>query len=160
MAAMTRPLRVTLKCQIKHAYSSTVNYTWHCVFSGSAPPGPSPDLLASLQSLGEHSDHTLLPQTLHQVCVFPVTSTNPLCSFPLWFGPVGCTVFCTVNLILICHMCFATETSCFSLVFFSFVGRVNQALRCNHDYNDHVLYSIHLLQSYSGRTLALALNVL
>ncbi|XP_021468104.2 consortin [Oncorhynchus mykiss] len=35
--------------------------------SGSAPPGPSPDLLASLQSLGEHSDHTLLPQTLHQI---------------------------------------------------------------------------------------------
>ncbi|KAL0967661.1 hypothetical protein UPYG_G00255150 [Umbra pygmaea] len=31
------------------------------------PPGPSPDLLASLQSLGEHSDHTLLPQSLHQI---------------------------------------------------------------------------------------------
>ncbi|XP_029589008.1 consortin, connexin sorting protein b [Salmo trutta] len=35
--------------------------------SGSGPPGPSPDLLASLQSLGEHSDHTLLPQSLHQI---------------------------------------------------------------------------------------------
>ncbi|KAK6297661.1 hypothetical protein J4Q44_G00322440 [Coregonus suidteri] len=31
------------------------------------PPGPSPDLLASLQSLGEHNDHTLLPQSLHQI---------------------------------------------------------------------------------------------
>ncbi|XP_041720666.2 consortin, connexin sorting protein b [Coregonus clupeaformis] len=31
------------------------------------PPCPSPDLLASLQSLGEHSDHTLLPQSLHQI---------------------------------------------------------------------------------------------
>ncbi|CAB1339958.1 unnamed protein product, partial [Coregonus sp. 'balchen'] len=29
--------------------------------------GPSPDLLASLQSLGEHNDHTLLPQSLHQI---------------------------------------------------------------------------------------------
>ncbi|XP_023830318.1 consortin, connexin sorting protein b [Salvelinus sp. IW2-2015] len=35
--------------------------------SGSGPPGSSPDLLASLQSLGEHSDHTLLPQSLHQI---------------------------------------------------------------------------------------------
>ncbi|XP_029577628.1 consortin [Salmo trutta] len=35
--------------------------------SGSGPPGPSPDLLASLQSLGEHNDHTLLPQSLHQI---------------------------------------------------------------------------------------------
>ena len=31
--------------------------------------GPSPELLASLQTLGEHSDHALLPQSLHQVCV-------------------------------------------------------------------------------------------
>ncbi|KAJ8009418.1 hypothetical protein DPEC_G00088670 [Dallia pectoralis] len=31
------------------------------------PLGPSPELLASLQSLGEHSDHTLLPQSLHQI---------------------------------------------------------------------------------------------
>lgn len=31
------------------------------------PPGPSPSLLASLQSLGEHSDPTLLPQSLHQI---------------------------------------------------------------------------------------------
>uniref|UniRef100_A0A8K9UEA3 Consortin, connexin sorting protein b n=1 Tax=Oncorhynchus mykiss TaxID=8022 RepID=A0A8K9UEA3_ONCMY len=39
----------------------------YCVDLHIAPPGPSPDLLASLQSLGEHSDHTLLPQTLHQI---------------------------------------------------------------------------------------------
>lgn len=32
-------------------------------------PGPSPELLASLQSLGENSDYTLLPHCLHQVCV-------------------------------------------------------------------------------------------
>ncbi|XP_062406658.1 consortin, connexin sorting protein b [Sardina pilchardus] len=31
------------------------------------PPGPSPALLASLRSLGEHRDHTLLPQSLHQI---------------------------------------------------------------------------------------------
>ncbi|XP_010898911.1 consortin, connexin sorting protein b isoform X2 [Esox lucius] len=40
------------------------------ITSGRSPrgtPGPSPDLLASLQTLGEHSDHTLLPQSLHQI---------------------------------------------------------------------------------------------
>ncbi|XP_076128401.1 consortin, connexin sorting protein b isoform X1 [Alosa pseudoharengus] len=31
------------------------------------PPGPSPALLTSLRSLGEHRDHTLLPQSLHQI---------------------------------------------------------------------------------------------
>lgn len=31
--------------------------------------GPSPELLASLRSLGENSDYTLLPHSLHQVCV-------------------------------------------------------------------------------------------
>uniref|UniRef100_A0A667Z308 Uncharacterized protein n=1 Tax=Myripristis murdjan TaxID=586833 RepID=A0A667Z308_9TELE len=31
------------------------------------PPGPSPELLASLQALGDSSDDTLLPQSLHQV---------------------------------------------------------------------------------------------
>lgn len=31
--------------------------------------GPTPQLLASLQSLGENSDYTLLPHSLHQVCV-------------------------------------------------------------------------------------------
>ncbi|KAI4877711.1 hypothetical protein NFI96_031906 [Prochilodus magdalenae] len=30
-------------------------------------PSPSPSLLAALQSLGEHSDHMLLPHSLHQV---------------------------------------------------------------------------------------------
>ncbi|XP_036405672.1 consortin, connexin sorting protein b [Megalops cyprinoides] len=34
---------------------------------GPSTPGPSPALLASLQELGEHSDHTLLPQSLHQI---------------------------------------------------------------------------------------------
>ncbi|KAM4633767.1 consortin, connexin sorting protein b [Polymixia lowei] len=34
---------------------------------GGGPPGPSPELLASLQSLGEDSDFTLLPQSLHQI---------------------------------------------------------------------------------------------
>ncbi|KAL2082561.1 hypothetical protein ACEWY4_022379 [Coilia grayii] len=31
------------------------------------PSGPSRALLASLQTLGEHSDHTLLPHSLHQI---------------------------------------------------------------------------------------------
>lgn len=31
--------------------------------------GPTPELLASLRSLGENSDYTLLPHSLHQVCV-------------------------------------------------------------------------------------------
>lgn len=31
--------------------------------------GPTPELLASLQSLGENNDYTLLPHSLHQVCV-------------------------------------------------------------------------------------------
>ncbi|XP_036437286.1 consortin, connexin sorting protein b isoform X2 [Colossoma macropomum] len=30
-------------------------------------PGPSPSLLAALRSLGEHSDHMLLPHSLHQI---------------------------------------------------------------------------------------------
>ncbi|XP_072537391.1 consortin, connexin sorting protein b [Salminus brasiliensis] len=30
-------------------------------------PGPSPSLLAALHSLGEHSDHMLLPHSLHQI---------------------------------------------------------------------------------------------
>ncbi|CAJ1077304.1 consortin%2C connexin sorting protein b [Xyrichtys novacula] len=35
--------------------------------SGDGPPGPSPELLASLQSLRENSDYTLLPTSLHQM---------------------------------------------------------------------------------------------
>lgn len=35
--------------------------------SRDGPPGPSPELLASLQSLGENNDYTLLPQSLHQI---------------------------------------------------------------------------------------------
>lgn len=35
--------------------------------SGDGPLGPSPELLTSLQSLGENSDYTLLPQSLHQI---------------------------------------------------------------------------------------------
>lgn len=31
--------------------------------------GPTSELLASLQSLGENNDYTLLPHSLHQVCV-------------------------------------------------------------------------------------------
>uniref|UniRef100_A0A4W6CHS7 Consortin, connexin sorting protein b n=1 Tax=Lates calcarifer TaxID=8187 RepID=A0A4W6CHS7_LATCA len=37
-----------------------------CV-SGDGPLGLSPELLASLQSLGENSDYTLLPHSLHQI---------------------------------------------------------------------------------------------
>ncbi|XP_029902888.1 consortin, connexin sorting protein b [Myripristis murdjan] len=33
------------------------------------PPGPSPELLASLQALGDSSDDTLLPQSLHQIAL-------------------------------------------------------------------------------------------
>lgn len=44
-----------------------------CMFLGSVSRDgslcPSPELLASLQSLGENSDYTLLPHCLHQVCV-------------------------------------------------------------------------------------------
>ncbi|XP_050995484.1 consortin, connexin sorting protein b [Labeo rohita] len=39
----------------------------HGSFSGVVPPGPSPSLLASLQSLIEHNDHMLLPHSLHQI---------------------------------------------------------------------------------------------
>lgn len=35
--------------------------------SGIVPPGPSPSLLASLQSLVEENDHMLLPHSLHQI---------------------------------------------------------------------------------------------
>ncbi|KAI3363623.1 hypothetical protein L3Q82_001260 [Scortum barcoo] len=35
--------------------------------SRDGPPGPSPELLASLQSLRENSDYTLLPHSLHQI---------------------------------------------------------------------------------------------
>ncbi|KAM7395787.1 hypothetical protein PAMA_007190 [Pampus argenteus] len=35
--------------------------------SRDGPPGPSTELLASLQSLGENSDYTLLPHSLHQI---------------------------------------------------------------------------------------------
>ncbi|XP_069014774.1 consortin, connexin sorting protein b [Embiotoca jacksoni] len=35
--------------------------------SRDGPQGPSPELLASLQSLGENSDSTLLPHSLHQI---------------------------------------------------------------------------------------------
>ncbi|XP_023286016.1 consortin-like [Seriola lalandi dorsalis] len=35
--------------------------------SRDGPLGPSPELLASLQSLGENSDYTLLPHSLHQI---------------------------------------------------------------------------------------------
>ncbi|XP_018550306.1 consortin, connexin sorting protein b [Lates calcarifer] len=35
--------------------------------SGDGPLGLSPELLASLQSLGENSDYTLLPHSLHQI---------------------------------------------------------------------------------------------
>ncbi|XP_034555545.1 consortin, connexin sorting protein b [Notolabrus celidotus] len=35
--------------------------------SGDGPPGPSPELLASLQSLRENTDYTLLPHSLHQI---------------------------------------------------------------------------------------------
>ncbi|XP_042247339.1 consortin, connexin sorting protein b [Thunnus albacares] len=37
--------------------------------SRDGPPGPSTELLASLQSLGENSDYTLLPHSLHQIAV-------------------------------------------------------------------------------------------
>ncbi|XP_046878043.1 consortin, connexin sorting protein b [Hypomesus transpacificus] len=37
------------------------------VISAGPRGGPSPELLASLQTLGEHSDHALLPQSLHQI---------------------------------------------------------------------------------------------
>ncbi len=44
-----------------------------CMFPGSVsrdgPPCPSPELLASLQSLRDNSDYTVLPHSLHQVCV-------------------------------------------------------------------------------------------
>ncbi|XP_052391460.1 consortin [Carassius gibelio] len=39
----------------------------HGSLSGTVPPGPSPALLASLQSLVEHNDHMLLPHSLHQI---------------------------------------------------------------------------------------------
>ncbi|XP_026146074.1 consortin-like [Carassius auratus] len=39
----------------------------HGRLSGIVPPGPSPSLLASLQSLVEHNDHMLLPHSLHQI---------------------------------------------------------------------------------------------
>ncbi|XP_073673033.1 uncharacterized protein [Garra rufa] len=39
----------------------------HDSFSGIVPPGPSPSLLASLESLVEHNDHMLLPHSLHQI---------------------------------------------------------------------------------------------
>uniref|UniRef100_A0A8C2IH38 Consortin, connexin sorting protein b n=2 Tax=Cyprinus carpio TaxID=7962 RepID=A0A8C2IH38_CYPCA len=39
----------------------------HGSLSGIVPPGPSPSLLASLQSLAEHNDHMLLPHSLHQI---------------------------------------------------------------------------------------------
>uniref|UniRef100_A0A673MBS0 Consortin-like n=1 Tax=Sinocyclocheilus rhinocerous TaxID=307959 RepID=A0A673MBS0_9TELE len=39
----------------------------HGSLSGIAPPGPSPSLLAALQSLVEHNDHMLLPHSLHQI---------------------------------------------------------------------------------------------
>lgn len=35
--------------------------------------GPTPELLASLQSLGENNDYTLLPHSLHQVWWFEST---------------------------------------------------------------------------------------
>lgn len=38
--------------------------------SGDGAAGPSPELLACLQSLGDDDgDYTLLPHSLHQVCV-------------------------------------------------------------------------------------------
>uniref|UniRef100_A0A672PW80 Uncharacterized LOC107599110 n=1 Tax=Sinocyclocheilus grahami TaxID=75366 RepID=A0A672PW80_SINGR len=40
----------------------------HGSLSGIEPPGPSPSLLAALQSFVEHNDHMLLPHSLHQVC--------------------------------------------------------------------------------------------
>ncbi|KAK7150938.1 hypothetical protein R3I93_012013 [Phoxinus phoxinus] len=39
----------------------------HGTLSGIEPPGPSPSLLASLQSLVEENDHMLLPHSLHQI---------------------------------------------------------------------------------------------
>ncbi|XP_039548191.1 consortin, connexin sorting protein b [Pimephales promelas] len=39
----------------------------HGTLSGIVPPGPSPSLLASLQSLVEENDHMLLPHSLHQI---------------------------------------------------------------------------------------------
>lgn len=39
----------------------------HGSLSGMVPPGPSPSLLASLQSLVEDNDHMLLPHSLHQI---------------------------------------------------------------------------------------------
>ncbi|XP_057209406.1 consortin, connexin sorting protein b isoform X2 [Triplophysa rosa] len=39
----------------------------HDSLSGMVPPGPSPSLLASLQSLVEDNDHMLLPHSLHQI---------------------------------------------------------------------------------------------
>lgn len=46
------------------SYSCSVD---HGSLSGIVPPGPSPSLLASLQSLAEHNDHMLLPHSLHQI---------------------------------------------------------------------------------------------
>ncbi|KAA0708461.1 Consortin [Triplophysa tibetana] len=39
----------------------------HVDLSGMVPPGPSPSLLVSLQSLAEDNDHMLLPHSLHQI---------------------------------------------------------------------------------------------
>ncbi|XP_056621010.1 saccharopine dehydrogenase-like oxidoreductase isoform X2 [Triplophysa dalaica] len=39
----------------------------HGSLSGMVPPGPSPSLLASLQSLVEDNDHMLLPHSLHKI---------------------------------------------------------------------------------------------
>ncbi|XP_059354449.1 consortin-like [Carassius carassius] len=46
------------------SHSCSVDHGSH---SGTVPPGPSPALLASLQSLVEHNDHMLLPHSLHQI---------------------------------------------------------------------------------------------
>uniref|UniRef100_A0A8C1JJQ8 Consortin N-terminal domain-containing protein n=1 Tax=Cyprinus carpio TaxID=7962 RepID=A0A8C1JJQ8_CYPCA len=49
-----------------HSCSLDHGKPFYCRLSGIVP-GPSPSLLASLQSLVEHNDHMLLPHSLHQI---------------------------------------------------------------------------------------------
>ncbi|XP_068198730.1 consortin, connexin sorting protein b [Antennarius striatus] len=55
---------------LKHPNAgTTIKEEGMCISSvtGDGAPGPSPELLASLQSLRENSDYTLLPLSLHQI---------------------------------------------------------------------------------------------
>lgn len=68
-----------------------------CMFLGSVsrdgPPGPSPELLASLQSLRENSDYTLLPHSLHQVCACVFVSVGASWSIFFLPNPEGICLF-------------------------------------------------------------------